>query len=219
MRDWDVRADQLSARAIAEGRPTAWFDELWSAGEAGDVSLPWDRDEPQAQLREWAEARALDGTGLSAVVVGCGLGADAEYLAARGFATTGFDVSATAVRLAAQRHAGSGVTYQVGDLLDLPQEWIRAFDLVVEIFTLQALPDPPRSDAAAGVRSLVADGGTLLAVQFRHDGAEPLDVGPPFPQTRELGDVLARDGLDLVSLESLDAPGPRWRAELRRSSR
>ena len=127
----------------------------------------------------------LDGTGRSAVVVGCGLGADAAYLAGLGFATTGFDVSPTAVQQARERHAGAGVDFEVGDLLDLPAAWRGAFDLVVEIFTVQALPDPPRSDAIAAVPGLVAPGGTLLAVEFRSDGSQPDDQGPPFPQDRD----------------------------------
>ena len=34
-RDWDERADELSAQAIGRGEPTAWFDELYAAGAAG----------------------------------------------------------------------------------------------------------------------------------------------------------------------------------------
>jgi 2-polyprenyl-3-methyl-5-hydroxy-6-metoxy-1,4-benzoquinol methylase len=214
-REWNARADELSAEAIAEGRPTAWFDDLYAAGAAGEVTMPWERDEPNVHLEEWAEREAIRGEGRRAVVVGCGLGADAEYLATLGYDVTGFDISPNAVRLAAERHPGTTVTYVVGDLLDLPEEWRHAFDLVVEIFTLQAVPDPPRTEMAAGVRSLVAPGGTLLAIQFRYDGTEPLDQGPPFPQPRELFDqTLAADGLALLSLEELD--GPRWRAELHR---
>lgn len=213
-RDWDLRADELSAEAIAAGRPTEWFDRLYAAGVSGEVSLPWDREDPQVLLHEWAQGAGLAGEGRRAVVVGCGLGADAEYLARLGFEVTAFDVSPTAVALAADRYPGSPVSYEVADLLDLPAPWHGAFDLVVEIFTLQALPEPPRRDAGRGVTSLVAPGGTLLAIQFRYDGTGSVDAGPPFPQTRDLFDSLAADGLDLVALEELQPA--RWRAELRR---
>ncbi len=216
-RDWDVLAGRLSADAISEGRPTGWFDELYAAAERGEISLPWERDDPHPLLRDWVERSGVVGAGRTAVVVGCGLGADAEYLAGLGFETTGFDLSPTAVRLAAERHHGSSVDYLVGDLFALPPQWHRAFDLVVEIFTLQAMPDPPRDRAIEGVRSLVATGGTLVVVQFRHDGSGPLDVGPPFPQPRVLFDRLAGDDLSLESLEELEANGPRWRAVLRRA--
>ena len=204
-RDWDVRAGELSREAYADGQPTAWFDKLYAAGEAGEVSMPWDRDEPQPLLREWAESTHLTGAGRRAVVVGCGLGADAEYLASLGFATTGFDIAETAVRLARERHPGTSVDYRVADLLDLPDDLVGAFDLVVEIFTIQALPDPPRSDAVVGVRDLVAEGGSLLAIQFRHDGSGPVEVGPPFPLTEETMRSLAGDRLEVVRLEELVA--------------
>ena len=213
-RDWDERADELSAEAIGSGEPTAWFDRLYAEGAAGDVSLPWDRTEPQVLLREWVEREGIDGTGKRAIVVGCGLGADAAYLAGLGFATTGFDISETAVALATERTAGTGVDLQAADLLDLPVAWLGAFDLVVEIFTVQALPDPPRAEAIEAVAGLVAPGGTLLAIAFRYDGSEPADVGPPFPLTRETMEALATDGLELARLEEL--PGPRWRGEYRR---
>ena len=213
-RDWDERADELSAEAIGSGEPTAWFDRLYAEGAAGDVSLPWDRTEPQVLLREWVERERIDGSGKRAIVVGCGLGADAAYLAGLGFATTGFDISETAVALATERTAGTGVDLQAADLLDLPVAWLGAFDLVVEIFTVQALPDPPRAEAIEAVAGLVAPGGTLLAIAFRYDGSEPADVGPPFPLTRETMEALATDGLELTRLEEL--PEPRWRAEYRR---
>ena len=211
--DWQARANELAAESIDAGEPTAWFDRLYAAGVAGEVSMPWSRDGAHAALAEWTSGRT--GAGRRAVVVGCGLGADAAHLAGLGWATTGFDVSPTAVEEARRRHAGSGAEFVVGDLLALPEEWRAAFDLVVEVFTLQALPDPPRAAAAAAVRGLVAPGGTLLAVQFRDDGSWPAGVGPPFPLARGFMEGLAGDRLELVALEEL--AGPLWRAEYRRA--
>ncbi len=84
---------------------------------------------------------------------------------------------------------------------------------MVEIFTLQSLPDPPRASAGGGVRSLVAPGGSLLLIAFRHDGSSPADAGPPFPLTEDYVTGMASDGLTLVELERLD--GPRWRVSYR----
>jgi len=211
--DWHARADRLAAESIGAGEPTAWFDRLYAAAVAGEVDMPWSRDGAHAALAEWTSGRA--GAGRRAVVVGCGLGADAAHLARLGWATTAFDISPTAVEEARRRHAGSGAEFAVGDLLALPEEWRAAFDLVVEVFTLQALPDPPRGAAAAAVVDLVAPGGTLLAVQFRADGSHPAGEGPPFPLARGFMESLAGDRLDLVGLEELD--GPLWRAEYRRA--
>ena len=215
-RDWDLRADELAADAIGRGEPTAWFDKLYAEGLAGDISMPWDREDPNPQLAEWADSVGLDGGGRTAVVVGCGLGADAEFLAARGFAATGFDVAPAAIEEARRRHPDSTVDYRVEDLLRLSPDLVGRFDLVVEIFTLQALPDPPRGQAAAAVVSLVRPGGRLFAVAFRDDGSQPADQGPPFSLGRDFMESIGSGVLDLERLD--ERPGPRWMGEYRRPS-
>src|SRR5688572_30389869 len=96
-RQWNQRADELAAEHLASGEPTGWFDRLYAEGVAGDVTMPWDHTDPQTLLREWAERTGLRGDGRRAVVVGCGLGADAAYVAELGFDTTGFDLSSHAI--------------------------------------------------------------------------------------------------------------------------
>jgi SAM-dependent methyltransferase len=214
-REWNERADELAASAIAEGEPTAWFDRLYAEGAAGHVTMPWDREDPHPLLLEWADRVQLDGRDRRAVVAGCGLGADAEFLARRGFRTTAFDVAPTAVAEARSRHPGSAVDYRVADLFSLPEDLVGAFDLVVEIFTLQALPASVRPAAAAAVRSLVAPGGTLLAVAFRGERGPQVD-GPPWPLSRAEMLALAAGDLTLVALEAVRIPEERWRAEYHR---
>jgi SAM-dependent methyltransferase len=213
-RDWDLRAAELASEAIGGGEPTAWFDRLYSEGVAGTVSMPWDRADPNPQLAAWAEEVRLDGAGRPGVVVGCGLGADAEFLARSGFATTAFDVASSAIEEARRRNPDSPVDYRVVDLLALPDDLVGAFDLVVEIFTLQALPDPPRPAAAAAVVSLVRPGGRLVAVQFRAPGPENSDQGPPFALGRDFMEDLGAGTLERVRLDEVD--GPRWLGEYRR---
>ena len=135
---------RLASASLAAGDPTGWFDRLYAAGARGQVPVPWSRRQPHPLLVQWASARELSGAGQRAVVVGCALGADAEYVAALGFDTTGFDISGTAIRLARRRFRGSSVRYVVADLLDYPQAWLRAYDLVIEIITVgPARPAPP----------------------------------------------------------------------------
>ena len=136
--------DRLTARALTDGDPAGWFERFYRAAAAGEVELPWDRAEPHRLLIRWAAERRLDGSGRRAIVVGCGPGADAEYVARLGFQVVAFDIAETAIRLARQRYPGSAVRYQAADLLHPPGEWRHAFDLVVEITTAQALPDPPQ---------------------------------------------------------------------------
>lgn len=226
--DWDERADQLAAGARAGGDPTGWFERLYAEANDGVVPMPWDRSEPHPLLRQWADQRQPAGHGQRAVVVGCGLGADAEFVAGLGFDTTAFDVAETAVKLASGRHPGSVVQYRTADLLRPPGDWARAFDLVVEVFTVQAMPDPPRPQAIANVAGLVAPGGTLVVIAFAGDPArtaEPADQpsGPPWPLARSEVDAFAADGLTAVRVDRLPDPRKpamrRWLAEFSRADR
>ena len=125
----------------------------------------------------------LDGRGKRAVVVGCGLGADATFAAGLGYRTLAFDIAPSAVEQARSRTAGSGVEFQVADLLDLPGRLAGRFDLVIEIFTVQAMPPELHQRAAVQVASLVAPGGLLVAIgAIADDDAATLD-GPPLPLT------------------------------------
>lgn len=218
--DWVEHADRLAAAAIADGEPTAWFDRLYAAGRAGTVRMPWDRTEPQVQLAQWTAARRPDGAGRRALVVGCGLGADAEHVATLGFDTVAFDISATAIGIAMARFPGSAVEYVTADLLAPPAQWMRAFDLVVETYTVQALPSPPRDRAIATVARLVAPGGTLLVIANAHDEHADPEPGPPWPLTRAEIDAFATDGLVPVRVEAVpvaDHPTRRrWLAEFTR---
>jgi SAM-dependent methyltransferase len=211
---------RLASASLAAGDPTSWFDHLYAAGARGQVPVPWSRREPHPLLAEWAGARDLSGAGKRAVVVGCALGADAEYVAALGFDTTGFDISGTAIRLARQRFPGSAVRYVVADLLDYPQAWLRAYDLVIEIITVQALPDPPRRQAITNVSRLVAPGGTLLAIAAVHDDTAPAATLPPWPLRRDEVEAFGADGLIPARIEITATPGQpddhRWLAEFRR---
>ncbi|GAA3430888.1 alpha/beta fold hydrolase [Kutzneria kofuensis] len=206
--DWDLRADRLAAQAIANGQPTSWFDRLYGEGTRGEIEMPWNRQHPHPMLVEYLEGRS--GEGRRGLVVGCGLGADAAFLAGKGFATTGFDVSETAIEVARERHAG--IDFRVADLFDLPKEWLRAFDFIVEIFTVQALPESVRAEAGAAVGSLLAPGGTLFVVQMSREEGTIAD-GPPWLLTRSQMDGFAVDGVSAVSVEERDG---RWIGEFTR---
>lgn len=213
---WDAEAGRLATRGRAAGDPpTAWFDRLYQAGDEGRVDLPWNRSGPHDLLVEWLAGEA--GRGRSAVVVGCGLGADAEYLAGLGWDTLGFDVSPHAIRLAGQRHPGSRVKYRAASLFELPSAWRHVFDLVVEIFTVQSLPRTVRAEATAAVSSLVAPGGRLLVISGI-DGAWPVAKDePPWPLTEPELAAFAQDGLSAVQLGRVGPDGrPRWRGVFRR---
>lgn len=93
--DADAYARELASRSIAEGDPTGWFEPLYAAAASGAATVPWDRAAPHSLLAEWAARSRVTGEGRRALVVGAGLGRDAEFLAGLGFDVDAFDISAT----------------------------------------------------------------------------------------------------------------------------
>src|SRR6266498_2409740 len=93
----------LAKRAIVKGDSTGWFDELYAAA-SGDASvIPWADEKPNRYLSEWLDKNNIRGKSKSAIVIGCGLGDDAEELSRRGFAVTAFDISTSAIEWAKRR--------------------------------------------------------------------------------------------------------------------
>jgi len=216
-RDWDAASARLAAHALAAGEPTAWFEQLYAAGERDEIDMPWSRTGPHPLLAQWLPTIG-PGEGRSAVVVGCGLGADAEFVAAQGFVTSAFDISATAVRTAERRHPRSPVRYRTADLFALPEEWEGAFDLVVEIITIQALPVSLRERAVAAVAALVAPRGTAIVVENVRDDRDPLPDRPPWPFSRADVDSFTNHGLQAVATTRHTGAVSRWQAVFVRRS-
>src|SRR5438874_5727428 len=145
-------ARQLAADSLAHGDDTGWFETLYAAAERGEVTVPWDDHAPNPRLVSALAGAAGRGC---AIVSGCGLGDDAEHVASLGYATVAFDVSPTAVAAARRRFPGSAVEYVTADLLSPPGAWAGAFDLVVEVVTLQVLTGAARRTAVARLAQLV----------------------------------------------------------------
>jgi ubiquinone/menaquinone biosynthesis C-methylase UbiE len=202
---------------------THWFEPLYAAAARGEGAIPWDRHAPHPLLVRWADLHAPNGTGKAAVVVGCGTGDDAALVATLGYRTTAFDVSPSAIATARARHPDTRIDFQVADLFALPPAWERAFDLVIESQTVQALPRELRGEAIAQVTRLAGPGGTLLvlAAGTTGTGPDPGD-GPPWPLSREDVDLFGTHGLYPVAIElERDTPGAtygRWSAEFHRPS-
>ncbi len=180
---------------------TSWFDRLYTLAEGDTRAIPWADLVPGPEMVDWLDAHPdLSGR---ALVVGCGLGDDAEDLAGRGLDVTAFDVSSEAIAWCRRRFPGSSVDYVVADLFDQPAAWSGAFDLVIELRTVQSLPLNLRDEALAAVADPVAPGGTLLLVAWgRPDGTET--GGPPWPVSRGELAFLERTGLEEAAFDQLD---------------
>jgi len=166
------------------------FEEIYLRAGPDFGAIPWAALAPHPALVTWLDAGHAAATGdtpagpgRSALIVGCGLGDDAEEAARRGYRVTAFDLSPTAIRDCRERFPGSTVEYQVADLFQLPARWQLAFGLVVEVRTLQSLPPARRAAAAAAIAATVRPGGWLFVHCLGRADGEPV-TGRPWPVSR-----------------------------------
>jgi len=146
--------------------------------------------------------------------VGCGEGADAIWLARRGWTVTAIDVSDLAVCRAreAAELAGAAVEWVCGDALQIPFP-ARSFDLVSMQY-----PALPKAAGEAAVRTLldtVRPGGLLLAVyhdlddehreHMKSTGVDPVDYVGADDLFQLLGDDFT---VELHSFEPRVDPPP-----------
>jgi SAM-dependent methyltransferase len=170
--DHDIDNDHNDGPAYWDAR-YASADQVWSGQPNGALVT---------EVAGLPPGRALD--------VGCGEGADAVWLAGRGWDVTALDVSQVALDRAAQhaREAGVQVRWLHAGLLEAPLS-PAAFDLVSVQYP--ALHRTPTNQAERALLDAVAPGGLLLVVHHAlivdpaHDhgfdhGFDPADyVQPP----------------------------------------
>jgi SAM-dependent methyltransferase len=210
MADKRARVRDLAAEYTQRGDPLGWFEALYAEAGADHSAIPWADMEPNPRLLEFWQKHRLEAADKRALVIGSGLGDDSEQLAAWGFATTAFDISPTAIAATKKRYAHSRVDYVVADLFDPPAAWLRAFDFVLEVYTVQAFTGDLRARAIAQIAEFVAPGGRLLVIARGRADDEPQGQGPPWPLTRGEIDGFLRAGLTEESFEDYAEPEPPW---------
>lgn len=174
------------------------FDDIYAQLRGKDPSaVPWANGRPNTLFASWLHRESQRGAaanGKRALVIGSGLGDDANALAARGYDVTAFDYSPHAIDWARQRFPDASVDWRVADLFALPRSWRQAFDLVVEIHTIQALPVTRRQDTIRAISDTLAPGGSLVMVAMTRDVRDPLR-GRPWPLTEAEVDAIEWHGI------------------------
>ncbi|BDM82142.1 class I SAM-dependent methyltransferase [Acaryochloris marina] len=202
------RAQQLAAEFLARADAQGWFEALYAEAGNDYAAVPWADLTPNLNLVEWSIAQGLKGAGKTALVIGCGYGDDAEFLAELGFEVVAFDVSTTAIAQCNQRFPNSPVSYQVADLLNPPATWSQGFDFVLESYTLQVLPSALRALAISKISRLIASLGQLLVIARGREETDPPGQ-MPYPLTQKELDTFEKLGLSNQSFEDyLDNESP-----------
>lgn len=205
------RARELADEFHRKGDPTGWFEVLYREAEEGKSTIPWDDRHPTPHLVGFWIQHPVPTEGKSALVTGCGLGDDADQLAAWGFHTTAFDISEAAIRACRKRFPDSRVKYQAANLLEPPEDWRSRFDFVFEANTLQVLPAALRAQAIKNIAGFLRPGGLLLVLARGREPSEP-EGQMPWPLTRSEISTFKEQGLEELLFEIVhdaDEPGTR----------
>jgi SAM-dependent methyltransferase len=150
---------------------TRW-EERYAKGDT-----PWETGRPSSELqRAVAEipirpCRVLE--------LGCGMGANAVWLAQQGFEVTALDLSASAIERARQRadEAGVSVRFLVADVLNPPPELTGPFDCFFDRGCYHVVR---REDPQAYVQTLRRlTRSDTLGLVLAGNAREPHEPGPP----------------------------------------
>lgn len=174
---------------------------------------PWDTRAPKDNVMRWHRAGLVRGAVLD---IGCGFGDNAVYLAQRGFAVTGLDISPTALSTAERRAADAAVHvgFAVADATTL-DGYTDAFDTVIDSGLFHCLDDDARRAYAAAAHRATRDGAGLLLSCFSDDNA-PAERDRPRPMVAEqtLRDVLGAAGWQIVALQRATVHRAGWGGEM-----
>ncbi len=186
-----------------EDKPTGWFDSIYTDAQGDHRAVFWADLEPSPYLLKWLRNCIYKHTGRKAIVIGCGVGDDAEALSEAGYEVTAFDISPEAIRLCKNRYLATTVNYLVADLFDYPSQWAESFELVYECNTIQVLPGKYRIQARDAMVSLLAQQGYILvSCRSRLQGEQEDDI--PLPLDKEEIDGFIKCGLREESFEAYD---------------
>ena len=217
-----ARTKEIAAEYAKKGDATSWFEALYRESAGDTTKIPWADLEPNRYLAEWAEQTHIRGNGREALVVGCGLGDDARFLHHLGFKATAFDISPTAIAWARKLHDETDISFATADLFASPTEWHRAFDFVLEVYTIQPLPLEMRPEVIDAIAGFVAPGGRLLVVtRGRDNDEEPLEL--PWALSRRDLSRFAENGLKEIDFREMpgdeDVPAVRFVVEYERETK
>jgi thiopurine S-methyltransferase len=143
----------------------------WQRNEIG-----FHQDRPHDALaRFWGRLGLTAGTRVFVPLAGKSL--DLVWLAQRGHAVVGIELSEIAVRDFRAAHGSSDVDLRCGDLFDLGPATLGRIDAIFDRASLVALPPPMRRSYAAKLAELSPPGTRTLLVTMEYDQSRM--AGPP----------------------------------------
>lgn len=205
MKEFDPIAYKKMVRTYQENDdPTGWCDSVYQDAQGDYKAVFWADLEPSSYLVSWLKNNPINKKQNKALVVGCGVGDDAEALSQFDYEVTAFDIAPTAIELCKNRYPNTRVNYLVADLFDYPKEWFETFDVIYECNTIQILANKYRDLAREKISSLLAkDGNVLVSCRSRNKNEKENEI--PLPLDRdEIDNFVKIDNLSEISFLSYD---------------
>lgn len=159
--------------------PSLWEESQKSESQNWDQryhesDTPWDIGQSHPAFRDLMPRLKL--SKCRVLVLGCGNGHDAAFMAQNGHHVTAVDISEQALLNAKNKYSDLNIDWVCHDIFNLPKDFHQSFDLILEHTCFCAIPPEKRSDLVKIWNQCLIPTGYLLGVFFLMDKPE----GPPF---------------------------------------
>ncbi len=128
--------DPFARQHLLFTNPASWYEAVYTSAGGDATKVPWAKRTITPVLAAWLDHHHPGSPDAHALVIGCGLGDDAEALIHLDLQVTAFDISSRAIAWCRERFPRSLVNYQVADLLHPSASWQHAFTFVWENLTI-----------------------------------------------------------------------------------
>jgi SAM-dependent methyltransferase len=173
--------------------------ESWDSRYRGSSPAPWDKGFPSSHLKAAVEdGRVKPGR---AVVLGCGTGTNAIYLAEKGFDVTAIDIAPTALNLAEDKakKANVKIRWVLADVLAPPAD-LEPFDFIFDRGCYHGVRRGNARGYVEAAKQLSRPGTQILIIAGNAN--EERRYGPPRVKEEELRDDFSSD-FDFVRLDTV----------------
>jgi len=201
-----AEVDMLDDHGLSDPMRHTFFHRVYDNAADDEARVPWAKLTPHPLLIDFLRTEPKPSRDMCVLDVGCGLGDNAEALAAHGFAVTAFDLVEKAVDWARNRFPSSTIHYCTADILNAPSEWRNAFDLVHECYTIQSVTPRLHGTMMQAIGDCVAPGGRLVVIARSRRVSEPV-TAPPWPLAREEFTALTTFGFREIDHVDIAANG------------
>ena len=197
-----IKYKQMVKTHHENDEPSAWCDSIYTNAQGDYKAVFWADLEPSPYLVQWLENNKKDLKKKKAIVIGCGVGDDAQAISDYGYDVIAFDISPEAINLCKKRYPNTKVTYLVADLFDYDKKWLGNFDVVYECNTIQILPGKYRIKARKAISNLVSKNGyALVSCRSRKKNEKEDEIPLPLDY-EEINKFVTEDKLKEISFKA-----------------